>query len=100
MGGSYEPVARVVTILNREGFHSRPVMKFVELAQVFVSEIRVEHADRKGQQVDGKSAMELMLLGATAGTNLRITASGPDAERAVAALADLVKSCFDAHPSP
>ena len=82
------------TILNREGFHSRPVMKFVELAQTFASQIRVRTNHPTSTDIDGKSAMELMLLGATAGTQLIITANGHDAQNAVAALADLVSRRF------
>ena len=84
-----------VTILNKEGFHSRPVMEFVKLAQGFVSEIRVASIDRKEKKVvDGKSPMELMLLEATAGTTIRILACGPDAEEAATSLVGLVKNKF------
>jgi len=38
--------------------------------------------------------MELMLLGATHGTRLRVTAQGPDAEEAVNALVALVGDHF------
>ena len=95
MPGSNESCERQVTILNKEGFHSRPVMKFVELAQVFQAEIRVRSATGNGDQVDGKSAMELMLLGATAGTALLISATGSDAQEAVTALAELVNNKFN-----
>ncbi len=95
MADPYEPVVRVVTMIHKEGFHTRPVMKFVDLAQRFVSEIRVVSLKNRRQVVNGKSAMELMLLGATHGTRLRIEATGPDAGEAADALVTLVANRFD-----
>ena len=84
-------VSRVVTILNKQGLHARPIMQFVDLAGRFASRILVA----KGEQVvDGKSPMEIMLLEATHGTALTVSAAGPDAEQAVQALAELVAGRF------
>lgn len=80
-----------VIISNVQGLHARPVMRFVDLASQFDSSIDVCKGDRK---VDGKSPMEMMLLEATKGTVLKFRARGHDAERAVAALAELVNSKF------
>ena len=46
------------------------------------------------QAVDGKSIMQLMMLAATQGTELEITAEGADAEQAIATLEKLVKDKF------
>jgi phosphocarrier protein HPr len=81
-----------VTIVNRLGLHARPAMTFVDLASSFKSDITVKRAD---QEVDGKSIMHMMMLAATKGTTLEVTASGPDAEQACAALKKLVDSGFD-----
>jgi phosphocarrier protein len=81
-----------VTILNRLGLHARPAMSLVDIANSFASDIRV----RKGDQiVDGKSIMQLMMLAATEGTSLCITADGPDASAAVQAIRELVDRKFD-----
>ena len=81
-----------VTIQNRLGLHARPAMSFVDTASGFGAEIRV----RKGQQeVDGKSIMQLMMLAATQGTELDITADGHDAPQAIQALEQLVDRKFD-----
>ena len=69
-------------------------MKFVDVAQRFSSAIRVTSANKDEQGVDGKSAMELMTLGATQGTTLRLTVTGDDADEAVEALAELVRNRF------
>lgn len=87
-----EAVKVDVSIKNKLGLHARPAMSFVDTASAFKSEIRV----RKGEQtVDGKSIMNLMMLAATKGTKLTITAEGEDADAAVAALTDLVDRGFD-----
>lgn len=81
-----------VTIINKLGLHARPAMSFVDTASGFKSDIQVT---KDGQVVDGKSIMQLMMLAATAGSELHIEAEGPDAEQAVAALVKLVNSKFD-----
>jgi phosphocarrier protein len=83
---------REVTILNRQGLHARPVMRFVDLASQFSSSISVSKGD---VQVDGKSPMEMMLLEATCGTKLLLSAHGADAVEAVDALASLIADKFD-----
>lgn len=82
-----------VTISNVQGLHARPVMRFVDLASTFQSAIRIcRKAD--GKSVDGKSPMEMMLLEGVKGTVFRICATGPDAQQAVGALAELINSKF------
>lgn len=88
--------ARDARIENREGLHARPVMRFVDLAQRFRAKVTVANVTRRAEQVDGKSAMQMMLLEATQGNILRIEAAGDDAAAAVDALARLVKSGFAA----
>ncbi len=81
-----------VTIQNRLGLHARPAMAFVDVANGFQSDIRVN----KGQQdVDGKSIMQMMMLAATQGTQLIVRAKGGDADAALTALAELVNRKFD-----
>lgn len=81
-----------VTIQNRLGLHARPAMSLVDTANGFASDIRIIKGD---QSVDGKSIMQLMMLAATQGTELEITADGSDADAAVAAVKDLVDRKFD-----
>jgi len=81
-----------VTISNKLGLHARPAMSFVDTANTFTSDIQVA---KDSQVVDGKSIMQLMMLAATQGTKLKIIAEGPDAQQAIDALTQLVKSKFD-----
>jgi phosphocarrier protein len=87
-----ETAEAAVTIQNRLGLHARPAMTFVDTAASFDAQIKV----RKGEQsVDGKSIMQLMMLAATCGTELVISAEGSDAEDAVNTLQQLVESKFE-----
>lgn len=81
-----------VTIGNRLGMHARPAMAFVDAASGFASDIKVGKGD---QIVDGKSIMQLMMLAATQGTKLQITAEGPDADDAITQLEALIGRNFD-----
>ena len=83
-----------VKISNRLGLHARPAMSFVDLAGSFKCKVLVKRADGAGDEVDGKSIMQMMMLAATQGTELEITADGADAGEAVKKLEKLVKSKF------
>lgn len=80
---------------NKMGLHARAAAKFVRLSSKFESEILVRFRD---MEVDGKSIMGVMMLAATPGSEVRITASGADAEAAAQALADLVRTGFGETP--
>ena len=87
-GTQSKEIRREVTVRNRLGIHARPAAAFVKLASRFESEILVEKDD---QTVNGKSIMGLMSLAAGRGSKIRITARGPDADRAMEALVHLVE---------
>lgn len=87
-----QPLKKTVVIANRLGLHARPVMTFVELACSFKCRITVRG---RNQEVDGKSTLLMMTLGATRGTQLEIEADGPDAQQALDSLAELVERGFD-----
>jgi phosphocarrier protein HPr len=80
-----------VEIVNERGLHARASAKFVKLAGEFDAEIEVSKDENT---VDAQSIMGLMMLAAGIGSSITITASGPQAKEAVAALAALVKDRF------
>jgi phosphocarrier protein len=84
--------ARTVEIVNERGLHARASAKFVKLSAEFDAAVTVS---REGQTVDARSIMGLMMLAAGPGSHIEIAAEGPEAERAVEALADLVAARFD-----
>jgi phosphocarrier protein len=88
-------VTRARTVIrNSLGLHARPAMAFVELANAHACDVTVRRADGD-EEVDGKSIMQMLLLAATAGTELEIACDGVDEGAAVAALVRLVDSGFD-----
>ena len=90
------PIAsKEVVICNKQGLHTRPVMKFVDIASRFASEIKVHKGGDEPADADGKSVMQMIILAAETGTPLRIDAEGDDAEEAVRQLVQLVESKFD-----
>ena len=84
--------AATANICNTRGLHARASAKFVKLASSFDAE---EHVTRDGVTVNALSIMGLLMLGAGNGCGIEIVAEGPEAEAAVAALADLVGRRFD-----
>ena len=93
--GADEPAGaarRTVTICNKRGLHARAAARFVKLAWQFDAEVTVR---KNGTTVSGRSIMGLMMLAAGPGTTIELAATGREAERAVAALADLVTGGFD-----
>lgn len=80
-------VSRDLTVQNRLGIHARPAAMFVRIASRFRSEIVVE---KDGERINGKSIMGLMMLAAGPGSQLRLLASGEDADDALNALEELI----------
>ena len=85
-------VRRMATICNQRGLHARASARFVKTAAQFDADIRVR---KNGAEVSGLSIMGLMMLAAAPGTAVELSASGPQAAEAVAALANLIECKFD-----
>ena len=79
------------TILNKRGLHTRASAKIVEASARFISQI---HVIKDGTAVNGRSIMGLMMLAASIGSMVEITAEGPDAEEALKAILALVEAKF------
>lgn len=80
-------INKKVTIKNKQGLHARPAAMFVQIANKFDSEITVKKGNQK---VNGKSIMGIMMLAASCGSQIHITAEGEDAEVAVGELEKLL----------
>jgi phosphocarrier protein len=80
-----------ITILNRRGLDATLAKLIVQATNWFSSDIWI----RKGRnEVDGKSLLGLMVLGAKRGSKLWLRAEGPDAPEAIQQIEQLI-SCFD-----
>jgi len=86
-----KPRTVTLTIVNQRGLHARASAKFVKCLETFDAEVTVE---RDGHTVGGGSIMGLLMLGAGKGTQITVTASGPEADAAIAALTALVADGF------
>jgi phosphocarrier protein HPr len=94
---STSPVTRAVIIVNSEGLHARPADMLARTALKFRSQIQVQC---RNERVDAKSTLNLLILGATQGTEIIIEAEGDDAQEAVEALATLVAGGFTEELKP
>jgi phosphocarrier protein len=83
---------RLATICNQRGLHARAAARFVKTAGQFDAEVWVR---KNGAEVSGRSIMGLMMLAAAPGSVVELTATGHQAEAAVAALAHLIECKFD-----
>lgn len=82
---------RELAIVNKRGLHARASARFVQTAAAFDAVVEVE---KDGVTVGGTSIMGLMMLAASDGSSIRISARGPEAAAAMAALEELVASRF------
>ena len=90
--GPGQKVEKEITIVNRLGLHARPAAMFVRIASRFRCEIWVE---KEGEQINGKSIMGLMMLAAGQGSKLQIRCEGPDADKAMEELEELIIKKFN-----
>jgi phosphocarrier protein HPr len=88
-------MSRQCVIRNRLGLHARAAAKFVHTATRYSSKILIS---RDGKTMDGKSIMGILLLAASAGSTISISADGVDETDAIDALCQLVESGFGEEP--
>lgn len=92
MNGESKTVRQVMTIANQRGLHARAAALFVKTAGTFDAEITVA---KDGTEVSGLSIMGLMMLAASRGSEIEVTAGGPQAAQAVDVLSRLVSAKFE-----
>lgn len=81
-----------VVIKNKTGLHARPAALFVQKAGQFSSDVSITLGDK---EVNAKSIMGVMSLGAGLGSEILIKAEGEDAQQAVDTLAEIIASFSD-----
>ncbi len=87
--GADGPTRRQVTLAHRNGLHLPPITLLVKQASQFAADIRISF---DGKVASAKSAMELMLLGATHGSELTVEAEGADADPAIYAVSRILET--------
>jgi phosphocarrier protein HPr len=83
---------RIMTIRNRAGMHARPAALLVKTASAFKAQILIE---KDGEQVNGKSIMGVITLGATYNSQLKVIADGVDEVAALDAIERLFENRFE-----
>jgi phosphocarrier protein len=82
-------VKKELTVKNKQGLHARPAAVFVQIANKFDSRITVK---RDEEEVNGKSIMGILMLGAERGSVIVVEVEGEDAEEAMQELEKLITS--------
>ena len=72
-----------VEVVHPEGLHARPAAEFVKLANRYKSSVKVR---LNGREVNGKSIMAVMGLGANVGARVELVVEGDDAPEAFRSL--------------
>ena len=90
-GNVSEQKSKILRISNLRGLHARASAKFVQCAEGYDAQIMVS---KDGHVVGGTSIMGLMMLAASTGSTIHVSATGRQAEQAVAAISDLVEGKF------
>ena len=80
-------IRKKLIVKNKQGLHARPAALFVQIANKFDSRITVK---REEEEVNGKSIMGILILGAEKGSTISIEADGHDAQLAILELEKIV----------
>ena len=86
-----DKLTKNLEIKNIKGLHARAAAAFVKTLEPYDAQIEVE---RIGQCVNGCSIMGLMMLAASKGTTIKVSASGNQAKEALEALEKLIDNKF------
>jgi len=82
-------IKKELIVKNKQGLHARPAAIFVQIANKFDSRITVRHDE---EEVNGKSIMGILMLGAEKDSLIVVEADGDDAEAALAELEKMISS--------
>jgi phosphotransferase system HPr (HPr) family protein len=80
-------VRKKLIVKNKQGLHARPAALFVQVANKFDARITVKRGE---EEVNGKSVMGILMLGAERGSQIVIEAEGDDAQKAILELENIV----------
>ena len=82
-------IEKKIIVKNKSGLHARPAALFVQVANKFDSRITVKNDT---EEVNGKSIMGILMLGAEQGSEIIIEAEGHDAQAALVELEKIIIS--------
>ena len=79
---------KTVIVNSEQGLHARVATLLVKSMQNFSSEVTVI---KDGMEVNARSVLGLLLLAATAGTEILVRAQGPDSTQAIEEFCRLIR---------
>lgn len=82
-------IKKKIIVKNKQGLHARPAAMFVQVANKFDSRVIVR---RDEEEVNGKSIMGILMLGAEKGSQIILEVDGDDAESAILELEKIISS--------
>ena len=86
--GPGDEVTLTITLSDGIALHARPAADVARAASKLPTPVTVA---ANGKRANARSILEVLALGAAGGTELTLSARGPDAADAVNAIADVVK---------
>jgi phosphocarrier protein HPr len=89
-------IEREITVQNRAGIHARPAAMIVQTASSFESKIML---GKDNEEINAKSIMGIITLGAAHRSVLKMTVEGPDEQEAADALSRLFENHFEEEPA-
>lgn len=70
-------IKKKVVVASKQGLHARPAAMFVQISNKYDSSVSIRRGD---EEVNGKSIMGILMLGADHNSELVISVDGADAE--------------------
>ena len=80
-----------IEIINKLGLHARAAAKLVNTANQYSSKIEINF---NNNNADAKSIMAVMMLAASKGSVLSISATGKDEQQALKDIVQLIENMF------
>lgn len=87
-------VMETVTIGNEQGLHARPAAQLVHIAGNFKSSLKLRRPGSP-MEADCSSVLSLLMLAASKGSRVEVTASGEDAPEALQAVVEYFNANFN-----
>lgn len=83
---------RTAIVTNPAGLHARPSAAIAQAVRRFKSKVQIRS---RNEVVDAGSILELLTLGAKQGSELVLTAKGPDAEQVLDAVVEELSKHYE-----
>ncbi len=85
-------IKKEIAVTTRAGIHARPATRIVEIANKFKSNVFIS---KDTNEINAKSIMGILTLGAAYKTKVTLTVDGPDEQEAMDKLVALFENRFE-----